>query len=180
MTPLEALHAETGGLDALEDDEETPSSECDARSQSCVSLRKGASRGPGLLEVLTNDVGFFLAELLRAATSPFSTSPRDWLSKDETSVSRDTSSGFSGLFPAAPSAARLDAFASERDTAFLTEVTSSGLGNGVQETLPMVSPPGVALVSWLLEDGFPFGSIFRADASGKPREHALLRFAIPF
>lgn len=198
LAPLEALHADAGNLDVPSSTDEAAFSlaeedgaACDSLTQTCASTdgqqHLPSLRLSGWMELLSNDVGFFLAELLRAATSPFSSSPRDWL-LDEEVVSAGTKAPFAGRFPLAPGvternlkstkqpqprplAAKAKAEAeAEDDTqggACLTDVTSSGLGNGVQETLPMVSPPGVAFVSWLLEEGLPFASIVKADSTGK-------------
>lgn len=106
---------------------------------------------------------FYLLALFRAATDPEAFAPRQ-------SWRRPTAPAFSGAFPPPPFAQDSDQqirFPEEdRSSAYLFDMTSSGLGHGVPESMWRSASALVELAVYFLTEWIPFGSSLNADLKG--------------
>ncbi|OEH80523.1 hypothetical protein cyc_07809 [Cyclospora cayetanensis] len=106
---------------------------------------------------------FFLMALFRAATNSDAFAPRQgWR--------RSRAPAFSGAFPAPPFVPdqphQKELSGEDPSSTYLFDMTSSGLGNGVPESMCLAASAVVDLVAYFLSEGLPFASPLNADITG--------------
>lgn len=109
---------------------------------------------------------FFLLALFRGATSSDAFAPRQgWR--------RPPAPAFSGAFPPPPFVhdQQPQTVVPQEDhySTYLYDMTSSGLGHGVPESMCRAASAMVELVAYFLTEGVPFASSLNADITGTAR-----------
>lgn len=135
------------------------SSGCDPSLQCCIPLH---TESP-LFRWIPRHLPFFLLALFRVATKPNVFAPRqEWR--------RPRAPAFSGAFPAppfVPDEVEQDEWLSEdHSSVYLFDMTSSGLGHGVPESMCRATPAMVELATYFLTEGLPFASSLNSDNTG--------------
>lgn len=129
-------------------------------SQQCCSIPTTRS---ALFWWIPRHLPFFLLALFRAATNPEVFSPRQ-------SWRRPQLPSFSGSFPPPPFAhdEHEGSFLHQEDrlSTYLFDMTSSGLGHGVPESICRAAPAMVDLTAYVLTEALPFSTPLNADLTG--------------
>lgn len=133
--------------------------DCDA-SEQCCTLPPRQSQ---LFWWIPRHLPFFLLALFRAAAIPNVFAPRqEWR--------RPRAPAYRGAFPPPPFAndnsQQNELLKEDRSSLYLFDMTSSGLGHGVPESICRAAPAMVELAAYLLTEGVPFASSLNADTTG--------------
>ncbi|CDI86470.1 hypothetical protein, conserved [Eimeria praecox] len=167
LTPLQQIQrlagADADDLSSQIESEQTEgtniNSDCDSSVQ-CCTLPPTPSQ---LFWWIPRHIPFFLLALFRAATKPDVFAPRQgWR--------RPRAPAYSGAFPPPPFAAdqppQDGLLREDRSSLYLFDMTSSGLGHGVPESMCRAAPAMVELAAYFLTEGVPFASSLNADITG--------------
>lgn len=148
------IDVESGQMEATNAD-----NECDSSVQ-CCTLPPTQSH---LFWWIPRHLPFFLLALFRAAAKPNAFAPRqEWR--------RQRAPAYQGAFPPPPFAGDQPPergwLREDRSSVYLFDMTSSGLGHGVPESMCRAAPAMVELASYFLTEGVPFASSLNADMTG--------------